>query len=71
MVSMVSKDQAADSDKLVVTIQGRKATLHFADEQAYRVMIERLSDCFRKVIKIKAAVWDNGAGESHRSLTME
>lgn len=32
MVSMVSKDQAADSDKLVVTIQGRKATLHFADE---------------------------------------
>lgn len=32
MVSIISKEQAADSDKLVVTVQGRKVTLHFADE---------------------------------------
>lgn len=32
MVSIISKEQAADSDKLVVTVQGRKVTLRFADE---------------------------------------
>ena len=32
MVSNISKEQAADSDKLVVTVQGRKVTLRFADE---------------------------------------
>lgn len=32
MVSMVSKEQAVGSNKLVVMVQGRKVTLHFADE---------------------------------------
>ena len=32
MVSIISKEQAAGSDKLVVTVQGRKVTLRFADE---------------------------------------
>ena len=29
MVSIISKEQAAGSDKLVVTVQGRKVTPHF------------------------------------------
>ena len=32
MVSMVSKEQTAGGDKLVITVQGKKVTLHFADE---------------------------------------
>ncbi len=32
MVSIISKEQVAGGNKLVVTVQGRKVTLHFADE---------------------------------------
>ena len=37
MVSMVSKEQTAGGDKLVITVQGKKVTLHFADEQNMEV----------------------------------